>query len=108
MALGMALSGLFNACLYFTHALWPVVALKALHAAGDGIFLLYLDVSVSRLFPARRVGTPVGMRDTMKMSGMFAGTFLAAAIPGYAAPFLVVGLLSMAVAPIVYKYFRSM
>jgi MFS family permease len=108
LALGFALSGAFNAALFFVHSFWPVIALRVLHAVGDGIFLLYLDVAVARLFPAKRVGAPVGMRDMMRMGGMMCGSLLAGVIPGFSMPFLAVGLAGVAFAPLVYKYFRSM
>ena len=108
MALGMALSGIFNAALYFVHSLWPVIALRVLHAIGDGVFLLYMDVAVSRLFPSQRVGAPIGLRDMVRMSGILCGSLLAGAMGSFDTPFLVVGVICTAMAPLVYRFFRTM
>lgn len=107
MALGMAVSGLFNASMFFVDSLWPVIALRVCHAIGDGIFLLYLDVSVSRLFPARRVGAPIGLNSLVKMSGMMCGSLLAGLTSRYDIPFLAAGIVVILLSPFVYRFFRT-
>jgi len=88
------------------HRVWER-RVSASDEIGDGIFLLYLDVSVSRLFPAKRVGAPIGLNNLVKMSGMMCGSLLAGLTSRYDIPFLAAGIVVILLSPFVYRFFRT-
>ncbi|MEW6201495.1 MAG: MFS transporter [bacterium] len=97
---GLLFSGASNFLMLFVHNLLQLIGVKILHVTGDAMFLLFYQIALAELFPAARVGAPVGLAATITIAGTLTGSLMSGALPGFALPFGVVGILTMTMIPV--------
>ena len=100
--LGVFLSGLFNVSLLFTHSFRTVLLVRLFHVLGDSLFMISRSTLISDLFLVERIGGNLGLFQTVLTLGIFVGSLISGAIPGYLYPFVFAGSIALLSLPFVW------
>ena len=85
-------------------------AMRALHGFGDGLILMETYTTVSRLFHVERIGGSTALISLTTTLGTLTGSLIfgpLGAFYGYALPFIVSGVISLALLPLAYAGLRE-